>query len=113
MPEELHSNLEAPGSRPGRALAGAIAQLVEHQTPFAGVVSPTLVAASILPLVRSLIFIVRQNSMLFLNQVAMMPLTMKGRIWARIESLSPGSAFMAKDFLDIPAAGALTSLSPV
>jgi hypothetical protein len=56
MPEELHFNLEVPGSRPGRALAGAIAQLVEHQTPLAGVVSPTLVAARILPLVPSLIY---------------------------------------------------------
>jgi hypothetical protein len=37
---------ETPHSSPGRALAGAVAQLVEHQTPFAGVVSPTLVAAA-------------------------------------------------------------------
>ena len=29
MPEELHFNLEVPGSRPGRALAGAIAAAVE------------------------------------------------------------------------------------
>ena len=46
MQEELHFYLEAPGSSPGRALAGTVAQLVEHQTPFARVVSPTLVAAS-------------------------------------------------------------------
>ena len=30
----------------------------------------------------------------------MIPLTMKDQIWARIEGLGPGKAFMAKDFLD-------------
>jgi hypothetical protein len=44
MQEELHFNLWVPGSSPGRAL-GTVAQLVKHQTPFAGVVSPIFVAA--------------------------------------------------------------------
>ena len=45
----------------------------------------------------------------------MMPFTMKDQIWARIEGLGPGKAFMAKDFLDIAGRGsidvALTSLT--
>ena len=44
-----------------------------------------------------------------------MLLTMKDRIWARIDNLGPGKAFMAKDFLDIASRGsidvALTSLT--
>jgi hypothetical protein len=44
MQEELHFNLRVPGSNPGCAF-GAVAQRIEHQTPFAGVVSPILVAA--------------------------------------------------------------------
>jgi hypothetical protein len=37
----------------------------------------------------------------------MMPLTMKGRISARIDGLGPGKAFMAKDFLDIASRGSI------
>jgi len=44
MQEELHFNLRVPGSNPGCAF-GAVAQRIEHQTPFAGVVSPIVVAA--------------------------------------------------------------------
>ena len=36
-----------------------------------------------------------------------MPHTMKDRIWARIEDLGPGKAFMAKDFLDIASRGSI------
>jgi len=32
---------------------------------------------------------------------------MKGRIWARIDGLVPGKAFMAKDFLDIASRGSI------
>ena len=46
-------NLKVPGSSPGRALLGAVAQLAEQQTPFAGVVSPTLVAAGPCRCIRS------------------------------------------------------------
>ena len=45
MQGELHFDLTVLGSSPGRASIGALAQLVEHQTPFAGDVSPILVAA--------------------------------------------------------------------
>lgn len=44
MQEELHFNLRVPGSNPGCAFC-AVAQWIEHQTPFAGVVSPIVVAA--------------------------------------------------------------------
>jgi hypothetical protein len=37
----------------------------------------------------------------------MMPLKMKDQIWARIEGLGPGKAFMAKDFLDIASRGSI------
>ena len=57
----------------------------------------------------------RKDSILFLNGLAVMPLTMKDQIWARIEGLGPGKAFMAKDFLDIASRGsidvALTNLT--
>ena len=36
MQEELHFNLKVPGSSPGRAFAGTVAQLVERQTPVRG-----------------------------------------------------------------------------
>jgi len=36
-----------------------------------------------------------------------MPTAMKDRIWARIEDLGPGKAFMAKDFLDIASRGSI------
>ena len=36
-----------------------------------------------------------------------MPLTMKDRIWARIDGLGPGKAFVAKDFLDIASRGSI------
>jgi hypothetical protein len=36
-----------------------------------------------------------------------MPTAMKDRIWARIEALGPGKAFIAKDFLDIASRGSI------
>ena len=45
MQEELQWQSGGPGSNPGRAFAGTVAQMAEHQTPFAEVVSPLLVAA--------------------------------------------------------------------
>jgi len=39
------NDLTVPGSIPGCAPRGTVAQMVEHRTPFAEVVSPLLVAA--------------------------------------------------------------------
>jgi hypothetical protein len=36
-----------------------------------------------------------------------MPIAMKDQIWARIEDLGQGKAFMAKDFLDIASRGSI------